>query len=204
MEKSKATCLEIAAIVSDLRAQAIGGFTSGIKLFEACVVPGLLYNGGTWTDMPRQAVTTLEGFLLWFIRLLLRIGPGALKAGLWVETGLLSMELRIWREKLLLARHIVTLDSSCYAKQVWGQQVLHGWPRLAKEVEQICGMLVLPSVGEWEGSSKESRAMVTQACQERDEAVLKKEMKGKQKAQKIINEGCRMKDYFKRKCLPDV
>ena len=135
MGKSKAACLEIAAIVSDLRTQAIGGFTSGIKLFEACVVPGLLYNAGTWTDMPKEAVSTLEDFLLWFIRLLLRTGPGALKAGLRAETGMLSMELRIWREKLLLARHIVTLDSSSYAKQVWGQQVLNSWPGLAKEEE---------------------------------------------------------------------
>ena len=117
MGKSRGACIEIATIVSDLRAQAIGGFLTNIKLFEACVVPGLRYNAGTWTDMP------WENFLLWFIWFHLRTGPGALKAGLRAETGMLSMEQR-WKKRLTPS---VLIFSSCANFFGFSQFFLHNF-----------------------------------------------------------------------------
>ena len=204
MGKCKAACMEIITIIQDLRSQVVGGFTAGIKLFEACVVPGLLYNSGTWTEISKEAVNKLEDFLLWFIRMLFQTGPGALKVGLRAETGMLSMELRIWREKLTLALHLSHLPQETFAKQVWDQQVLHGWPGLAIEVKEICQELRVESVTDWDQSAQAYRAVVTEACRQKDEAYLKRGMEGKTKAKTIIKEGCNIHDYTKNKCVRDV
>ena len=204
MGKCKAACMEIISIVKDLRSEVIGGFSSGLKLFEACVVPGLLYNAGTWTDIPKAAVDKLEDFMLWYIRMLFQTGPGALKVGLRAETGMLSMEFRIWREKVTLGLPLSHLPLEALGRQVWDEQVFHGWPGLAKEVEQICQELRVEQVADWDLSSQKYREVVTEACRQRDEVNLKKGMEGKTKARKIIKEGCMTKEYTKKKCLQDV
>ena len=74
--KVKGAALEISVIVDDWRAQVVGGFQSGLLLWETCCVPSLLHNCGTWVEMPDTAVKRLEALQCWYLRLLLRQGPG--------------------------------------------------------------------------------------------------------------------------------
>ena len=45
--KVKGAALEIADIVDDWRAKTVGGFTTGLFLWESCCVPSLLYIAGS-------------------------------------------------------------------------------------------------------------------------------------------------------------
>ena len=49
--KTRRVSDEIVNIVKDYRAQLIGGFRTGLVLWESCVVPSVLYNCSTWVEM---------------------------------------------------------------------------------------------------------------------------------------------------------
>ena len=72
----------------------------------------------------------LEALQHWFVRLVLRVGPGCPAPSLRWETGLLSMRMRIWVEKLMLVRHVRGLDISTIARRVYEEQKLQKWPGL--------------------------------------------------------------------------
>ena len=77
----------------------------------------------------------------WFLRLILRVGPGCPAASLRWETGILSMVHRVWLEKLLLVRHIRSLDTDTLARSIYEEQKKMAWPGLAKETAEICRKL---------------------------------------------------------------
>ena len=120
--KIKGAALEIAVIVDDWRAQVVGGFESGLILWESCCIPFLLHNCGTWVELPATTVKKLEALQMWFLRLLLRQGPGVPTASLLWETSILSMELRVWREKLCQILHFRELEDDALAKRIWEEQ----------------------------------------------------------------------------------
>ena len=107
----------------------------------------------------------------------------------------------------MLAIHIVRLGEETLAKKVWNEQVLHGWPGLGQEVSKIVTALSLDDghdVGEFTGTTKDYRILVTEACRQKDEVGMKKEMEGKTKAKTIIKDDCRRKKYLENNCLSDV
>ena len=130
---AKAGCMEIAEIVRDIRGQAAGGFKSGIQRFEASILPKLMYTCSTWTDILEESVKRLEYFQLWFIRLLLKAGPGAPRPSLLSETGMMSIERRIWREKIVLVLHISRMDTKSLGRKVLEEQVMFAWPGLGSD-----------------------------------------------------------------------
>ena len=58
--KVKAAMLEAAAIVDDFRSQCIGEFMVAIDLWELAILPTLLNNSGTWTEIDKQTEERLE------------------------------------------------------------------------------------------------------------------------------------------------
>ena len=81
--KVKGACLKVAAIIEDWRAQVVGGFESGLMLWETCCLPSLLHNAGTWVEAALKKLQSLQG---WFLHLLLRQGPGVPSSSLLWET----------------------------------------------------------------------------------------------------------------------
>ena len=67
------------------------------------------------------------------------------KVSLRSETGLLSIKLRIWKEKIRMVSAIKETDSRFLARQVYEEQKRNDWPGLAKEVEKICEIVGLPN-----------------------------------------------------------
>lgn len=53
----------------------------------------------------------------WLLRLILRVGPGTPLAALAWDTGVMDMEMRIWREKLLLILHLQSLHKDTLARK---------------------------------------------------------------------------------------
>ena len=82
MGKVKGAVLEVAAIVEDYRAQLVGGFETGLLLWETCCIPSLLHNAGTWVELPGAAVKELNRLQDWTLRLFLRQGLGVPTASL--------------------------------------------------------------------------------------------------------------------------
>ena len=59
--KVRGAALEILSIVDDWRATTVGGFVSGLFLWELCCLPSLLYNAGSWTGISKEAERQTEG-----------------------------------------------------------------------------------------------------------------------------------------------
>ena len=82
-------------MVDDCRSQVIGGLKAGLQIWEAAVIPMLLYNADTWQDIASRTVDKLEQLQLSFLRCLLGVGTGCPKPILYSETGVILMEFRI-------------------------------------------------------------------------------------------------------------
>ena len=54
------------------------------------------------------------------------------------ETGMLSVALLIYREKLCLALHICRLGEDTLATRIWEEQKAYSWPGLARKAVDIC------------------------------------------------------------------
>ena len=187
----KAAALEIATVVNDWRCRGAGGLDTASMLWEACCIPSILHGAGTWVEMGPRSTRRLNKLQNWFIRLVLQVGPGTpLPALLW-DLGLLDMELRVWREKLVLAHHIKSLGEETLARQVYEEQNIKQWPGLALEVEEIGSKLGIPSIDTCWLDAKKFRKLVTAACHAENEKRLRKlcETIGKCKTIKTENYG---------------
>ena len=187
--------------MEDWRSQVVGGMDSALVMWEACCVPSLLHGAGTWVEITPAAERRLEALQNWFVRLILRVGPGCPAASLRWETGLLSMVHRVWLEKLLLVRHIRSLDTDSLARSVYEEQKRMAWPGLAMETAEICRQLGIPDCNDaniWATGTKIYRNMIIERCKELDKDTLQKEMAGKTKCERILMDG-----YGKKKYLTD-
>ena len=129
--KVRGAGLEIAAIVEDWRSAAAGGMETALLLWEACCVPSLLHGAGTWVNISKTTIKKLNQIQQWFLRLVLRVGPGAPLAALAWDTGIVDMELRVWKEKLLLILHLRSLEEDTLAGWIYREQAKNSWPGLA-------------------------------------------------------------------------
>ena len=205
--KVKGACLEIATIVEDWRSQVVGGMESALTMWEACCIPTLLSGAGTWTEIQPAAERRLDALQNWFVRLILRVGPGCPAASLRWETGLLGMGLRVWVEKVMLVRHLRGLDTDALARKVYEEQKQKDWPGLAKETARICQELQIPDCNEadiWGMSTKEYRRMVTGRCKEVDMVRMMEEAGTSQKCARIMKEPYGKKPYMTKHLMAKV
>ena len=161
---------------------------TAILPWDACCISSLLHGAGTWTDLTGSTEKNLNGLQLWFLRLVLQVGPGAPVASLLWDFGMLDMGLRIWIEKLMLALHIRRLDDRSLAGKVYKEQKLNKWPGLAQEVDDICNKLTVQNVNSTKLSSKAYRREVEEACHKLNEERLRKQAEGKTKCERISTE----------------
>jgi hypothetical protein len=204
--KIKGACLEIAAILEDWRAQAVGGIETALLLWEACAIPSLLSGAGTWVEISPATERRLESLQNWFLRLILRVGPGCPVASLRWETGVLSMKLRIWVEKIMLVRHIRSLSKETLARKIYEEQKDQKLPGLAKETAVICQELGIGNVNEevFNTSTKEYRGFVLRQCRLKDETCLREMAQGKEKCVRIMAEEYGKKEYISTEPLSSV
>ena len=93
--KGNGAAVEIVNIVDDWRASIVGGFVTGLFLWESCCIPSLLYNAGSWLHLSKEAEKRLDGLQLWYLRILLRQGQGVPSGAILWESAVLSMPRRI-------------------------------------------------------------------------------------------------------------
>ena len=93
--KVKGAALEIVDIVEDWRASVVGGFKTGLFLWESCCIPSLLYNAGSWLQLSKEAEKSLDDLQGWYLRMLLRQGQGVPSGAILWESAVLSMGRRV-------------------------------------------------------------------------------------------------------------
>ena len=177
--KTRRASYEIVNIVKDYRAQLIGGFKTGLVLWESCVVPSLLYNCSTWVEVGKEEEKHLNDQQDYFLRLLWWAGPGTPRVALRADTATRSMSARIWKEKILLVYHISHLEVGDLARDLMNEQVRQGWPGLVVEVSKLCETLRL------EDTSSTYKNIVDYA----------REGKKAKKMKIMYNDTLEMKDY---------
>ena len=78
--------------------QMVGGSVATFDLWEAVVLPALLYNSETWVDITQKTVDNLEKLQHYFVRLLLQVPESTPKPTLLPETRLMSSKMKLARE----------------------------------------------------------------------------------------------------------
>ena len=105
-EKIKGSIYELQAPIEDFRMQIIGGVQGEIYLYEACIIPSLLTNCGTWTEITVKEEKLLSELQNTFCRALLQVPCSAPKPSLRDSFGLLEIKWRIMEAKVLLVMTI--------------------------------------------------------------------------------------------------
>ena len=169
-----------------------------MMLWEVCVVPSLLHGCGTWVQMSAATENKLDDIQRWFARLILQVGPGAPRASLLWETGLMAMGLRVWMEKLMLVLHLRSLDKDTLASRIYEEQKRHRWPGLVQETVKICLHLKIEDVNETNLSRNQYRSLALQACRGEDEKRLRKMAENSTKCERIMGDEYGRKGYFQK------
>ena len=195
--KTRRAIFEIIHLINDFRAQRIGGFRTGLVLWESCAIPSLLFNCSTWIGVGKEELRRLEGLQDLFLRMLWAAGQGAPKIALRADTATRGMKSRIDREKVMLIYHISHLGENDLAREMLDEQVSNGWPGLAREVSDICEALRIEDPRSTEKGRHEYNKIVKEACRWADEASMKKEMEKLKKLEGMSKENLEMKEYVK-------
>ena len=194
---------EIINLVKDYRAQRIGGFFTGLVLWESCAIPSLLYNCSTWVEIGKEEIKALNAIQDYYLRLLWGTGPGAPKVALRADTATRSMESRIWREKIMLVYHISHMEDGALAKEMMEEQVTNKWPGLVEEVNEMCASMRIEDPKTTEVGKRAYSKMVKEACRWKDEALMKEEMERMKdkKMRTMVSQNLNLKEYVKNGTL---
>ena len=126
--------IEIRAVLEDCRSNSLGGVMLGIELWELAIIPYLLYNSETWTDIPVCTIALLNEIQLNFYRNILSTPKSCpIPALLW-ETGGMLMEHRIAKNKIMFYHHIMNLPEDSLAYQIAKMQESLAFPGLVGEL----------------------------------------------------------------------
>ena len=90
--KVKGSIYELRAIAEDFRMQAVEGIESAIDLYKNCIVPSLLANCSTWTEIEKQTEKRLDATQSLFGRVLLQVPQSSPRLATQAALGLLGME----------------------------------------------------------------------------------------------------------------
>lgn len=173
--KIRGACLEISIIINDWQARDLGGMETALMLWETCCVPSLLHGAGTWMEISKASEKRLNSIQVWFLRLVLRLGPGSPCAALLWDSQQLDMGLRIYIQKVLFVLHIRSLEKETLAALVYKEQKTHNWPGLVQETKHICKELDIEDCNNTCLSKSDYKILQIKACHQKNEARLRQQ-----------------------------
>ena len=140
------TLSEIRAVIEDCRAHITGGLVTGLEIWEMAVMPYLLNNCETWSDIPPEALQLLDNLQNEFLRHLLATPRTCPTPSLMWETGTITMENKILKKKLLFYHHLLHLPQDSLAWQIGQTQLKLELPGLLQECKMFAKEMELPVV----------------------------------------------------------
>ena len=124
--------------MEDSRSLAAGGTTLGFQIWEAAIIPMLLWGCETWHSIPKKTMRQLNAISLKQIRVCLGIGKQGFQIPcLYFECGILTMENRILLKKLLFNFHVFNLPENSLAKEYHSTQLRLSLPGIALQCHEI-------------------------------------------------------------------
>ena len=115
-------------------------------LWEIGIVPSLLNNSETWTNIDENCLKKLNNLQNMMLRMLFNTSVTAPKAALFWDSGILPMEKQIEQRKLLFLYHLITLPSISLANQVFLEQRDNNFPGLVTECQEMIEKYNLPDI----------------------------------------------------------
>ena len=98
--------VEIRAVIDDFRSKCLGGIITALEIWELAILPFLLYNCETWTEISPKTVKVLNELQLKFYRIILATPRSCPIPALMWETGGCLMEHRIAIKKIMFFHHL--------------------------------------------------------------------------------------------------
>ena len=199
------TINDIATIVSDARADSIGGISIAIDIWELAVIPFLLNNAGTWMGIQEKTIELLKEIQKVFLQRILKVKTVAIPLMYW-DLGQLLMTNRILKRKLLLIHHLANLEENALSKQVYLQQKENSLPGLVSEMREELVQFDV-TLDMMESFSKRGwKNFVDENIKDKNKQDLLKMMKPLKKLNfdEIKNEQCEIKAYMKKLTYNDA
>ena len=167
-------CQRVLPIIEDYRSNYNGVLMTGVQLWEMSVIPTLLNNAGTWTNIDQISLKKLNNLQNTLLRYLLSTPRSTPSPSLAWDFGVLPMKYRIMIKKLCLIKHIVSLEDGCLAKEICDAQLKFTFPGLATECKIIIRELNLPDITINQINAKYSKLMWKNLVQKRSQKNMQK------------------------------
>ena len=187
---------ETKAVIEDCRANSLGGLLVGIEIWELAILPQLLNNSETWTNVDKKTLEILENIQLTFYRNMFATPRTCPTPALLWETGGMLMEVRIDKKKLLFYYHVLNLPDNSLAKIIATTQIKFNYPGLMTECKMLLIRYDLPeledhSKGQW-------KKIVEKALNEFNKRTLLEKIKNYKKLDfvKLKKEDYETKNYL--------
>jgi hypothetical protein len=156
---------------------ADGTSLAAIKLFEATVVPALLFNSESWIGITEAQINDLQGFQDNFLRKLMHLPISTPKAILHWDGGMELMKWRIAKQKLLFLRKLMEKEDSNICKRAVMNEIILGAKGLGHECKVLTTTIGLPNVVH----TQVSKGDIKNAILEHSRAITKDEVEASRK-----------------------
>ena len=141
MSKRYGACLhkilEIKSVIEDFRMHSLGGIKVGLEILSLAILLQLLYNWDTWFEITDQTMNRLESLQRILLQCLLCVPNSTPIAALSWDSGFLSVRHRIYQKKLMLIHHLLSLDKSSLANEIFTLQQEFNLPTFVQEGRQL-------------------------------------------------------------------
>ena len=138
--------LELKSVIEDFRMHSLGGIKVGLEIFNLAILPKLIYNADTWFEIDDKSIKRLEKLQTIMLRCLLSVPNSTPATALNWDSGLLSIKHRVYQKKLMFLHHLVYLDKSSLANEIFSIQKDFNLPGFVKEGREMIKMFSLPNI----------------------------------------------------------
>ena len=121
---------------------------SGLKLWMFGLLPSLLANAETWTDISPTSIQSLEDIQYLLLQRIFNVPRTTPHAALRWDTATISIEMQIAKRKMLFLHHLINLDENSLAKEIFDVQQADNLPGLVSECKALIKQLKLPNIFE--------------------------------------------------------
>ena len=111
--------------------------TAAIKLFEAQIISGLLFNCKSWIGITQAQIDELQSFQDNFLKKLLHLPVSTPKAILHWDGGMEMMKWRIAKRKLMFMKKMMLANSDNICKKAILNEIIIGTKGLASECKEL-------------------------------------------------------------------
>ena len=139
-------CEEIAKIAEHPAMASLGESRSAFKMFEAMVIPALLFNAETWIGFNEKHEKLLQDFQDNFVRRVLQVPASTPKAILQYDSGMITMKWRVAEKKILFVNKLMMKGNQNLARwavmeegSLSGKRLMKGG--ITEEISSLCFVL---------------------------------------------------------------